>query len=129
MEKEDDTVGDLEPVYNAETERELYAAEQGNAKAQYRIGRLFEHDGDGVPKNLSKAREWYLKAAEQGHGLAQLETGNMMERGQGGAKQISAEILEWNLKAVRQIARAQFHVGAHCAHRKDGVRDYATVME
>ena len=46
------------------------AAEQGDAAAQYTLGRLYEL-GRGVPKDEAKAAHWYRKAAEQepkGHG-------------------------------------------------------------
>jgi hypothetical protein len=46
---------------------ELYekAADQGNVRAQYNLGVLYE-SGQGVPKDLGKAAELYQKAANQG---------------------------------------------------------------
>jgi hypothetical protein len=46
------------------------AAEQGNANAQYNVGVMFQ-DGQGVPKDLIKAKEWIIKAANQGFEEAQ----------------------------------------------------------
>ena len=37
-------------------------AEQGDARAQYYLGLLYEN-GDGVPRDYEKAREWYEKSA------------------------------------------------------------------
>lgn len=52
----------------------LKPAEEGNADAQFLVGRIYE-DGElvneseyqGVTKDLDKAAEWLAKAAEQGH--------------------------------------------------------------
>lgn len=41
-----------------------YAAERGHAKASFELAKLYE-SGRGVPRDLKKAEEWYLKAAER----------------------------------------------------------------
>ncbi|GBU26915.1 hypothetical protein R84B8_00431 [Treponema sp. R8-4-B8] len=52
------------------------AAEQGDAEAQYDLGKIYQHGGyAGVPKDDAKALEWYCKAAEQGYAYAQYESG------------------------------------------------------
>jgi TPR repeat protein len=40
-------------------------ADQGDRYGEYRMG-LRYRDGDGVPKDLAKAREWLQKSADQG---------------------------------------------------------------
>jgi TPR repeat protein len=40
------------------------AAEQGYARAQNHLGRMYA-DGQGVEKNENAAEQWYRKAAEQ----------------------------------------------------------------
>ena len=40
-------------------------ADQGDRYGEYRMG-LRYRDGDGVPKDLDKAREWLQKSADQG---------------------------------------------------------------
>ena len=45
-------------------------AAQGNAQAQFELGRLYE-SGLGVPKSHKKAMEYWKLAAEQNHALAQ----------------------------------------------------------
>ena len=45
------------------------AADRGNARAQDRLGWLYEH-GRGVPQDLEKAKELYQKAADQGNEAA-----------------------------------------------------------
>lgn len=44
----------------------LPMAEDGDARAQYAIGRLYEK-GRGVDRDFATAAEWYRKAAERGH--------------------------------------------------------------
>jgi len=45
-------------------------AEQGDARAQYRVGALFYY-GQGVTENRKEAVLWYRLAAEQGYVQAQ----------------------------------------------------------
>ncbi len=45
-------------------------AEQGNAKAQFNLGVMYDR-GLGVPQDYAEAVKWYRKAAEQGHAGAQ----------------------------------------------------------
>ena len=56
----------LEMVLHISTAVEWYrkAAEQGDARSQYNLGRMYEN-GCGVDKNISTAVELYRKAAEQ----------------------------------------------------------------
>ena len=46
------------------------AADQGHAKAQYKLGLCYEK-GEGVKKNLTKAIQYYTLAADQGNTKAQ----------------------------------------------------------
>ena len=56
----------LEMVLHISTAVKRYrkAAEQGDARSQYNLGRMYEN-GCGVDKNISTAVELYRKAAEQ----------------------------------------------------------------
>lgn len=105
-------------------------AEQGNAKAQNRIGWMYEH-GYGVPKDEQQAAAWYLKAAEQGNATAQTNLGMMYRNGRGVTKDEQQAIVwfrkaaeqgdgvaqvslgaEWHLKAAAQgNAEAQYNLG------------------
>lgn len=58
-------------VYSAELQNK---AEQGDAKAQYELGRCY-NNAKGVEKNLEKAFYWFKKAAEQGLAKAQNNLG------------------------------------------------------
>ena len=47
------------------------SAEQGNAKAQFKLGNCY-YNGEGVEKDLDKAIYWYEKSAEQGNEDAEM---------------------------------------------------------
>ena len=51
--------------YKVEFDSLLADAEGGQARAQNRIGEMYEY-GQGVERNLENAFEWYSKAAKQG---------------------------------------------------------------
>lgn len=59
-----------------------YLAEEGDARAQYDLGLLYD-TGRGVPQSNEKALQWYQKAAEQGEPRAQYNLGLMYANGQG----------------------------------------------
>ena len=60
-------------------------ADQGDARAQYILGLMYEH-ARGVPKNHDEARRWYGLAAQQGFADAQFRLGLMHHNGRGAAK-------------------------------------------
>ena len=60
----------------------VQAAEQGNAQAQYNLGRMLDM-GDGVPQNYAEAVKWYRLAAEQGYVEAQGNLSVMLLKGNG----------------------------------------------
>ncbi len=55
-------------------------AEQGDAKAQRNLGRMYR-TGRGVPQDYARAVGWYRKAAEQGLAAAQRNLGKMYYEG------------------------------------------------
>lgn len=58
------------------------AAEQGLARAQVRLGLMYNY-GRGVPKDYAKAAQWYRMAAVQGHARAQSSLGGSYGNGVG----------------------------------------------
>jgi len=76
------------------------AAEQGYAKAQDKLGEMYQF-GNGVAQDYEEAIKWYRKAAEQGDKLGQYDLGIMYENGYGVAKDKSMAI-EWYRKAAKQ---------------------------
>jgi hypothetical protein len=75
-------------------------AEQGDAKAQYRLGASYAY-GEGVPKDYTEAVRWCRKAADQGDAKARYALGFMSDKGQG-VPQDYAEVARWHRKAADQ---------------------------
>src|SRR5262249_60754173 len=76
-------------------------AEQGNAEAEYRLGRMSE-GGQGVRQDSAEAAKWYRKSAEQGYPPAQRSLGSMYQGGYGGLSKDEAEARRWFTKAAEQ---------------------------
>ena len=103
----------------AEVSRYQQRAEQGDAFAQYQLGRVYAR-GDGVPQDFQEALRWYRRAAEQGNRFAQYQLGRVYARGDG-VPQDFQEALRWYRRAVEQgDAGAQNAIGRMYA-RGDGV--------
>ena len=86
-------------------------AQQGDAKAQYNLGLLYEN-GWGVTQNYKKAVAWYQKAANQGIAEAQYNLGVMYEKGRG-VQQAYKQAAAWYEKAANQgYVQAQNNLGA-----------------
>ena len=85
-------------------------AEQGYAKAQYRLGLMYG-TGKGVLQDYAEAVKWYRKATEQGYAKAQYRLGFMYFEGQG-VPQDDARAVGWGRKAAEQgDAEAQYFLG------------------
>ena len=99
-------------------------AEQGNAAAQFNLGRMYDK-GQSVAKDYAEAAKWYRRAAEQGHARAQYNLGIMYADGQGVPKDY-AEALKWYRRAAEQgEAYAQNNLGTMYEHGKGVQQDYA----
>ncbi len=88
----------------------LPLAKKGFAKAQYNLGVMYEK-GNGVEKNLKKAKKWFQFAAEQGLSRAQYNLGLMYGKGNGVAKDYSKAIKWLSLAADQGNGKAQTNLG------------------
>jgi len=83
------------------------AAENGNAEAQFELGRIYGN-GDGVPQNYPTAIEWLEKAAHQHHPKAQESLGSIYANGVG-VEQDFTSARGWYLQAARNgLGSAQY---------------------
>lgn len=90
------------------------AAEQGQAQAQYELGRRCAA-GDGRARDDGRAARWYALAAEQGHADAQCALAVMYLSGRG---VVSDELRAFGLfehAAQQGHSRAQWNLGKLCA--------------
>jgi hypothetical protein len=67
-------------------------AEQGIADAQFNLGQLYAN-GQGVPQDYVRARQWYEKAAVQGEVLAQFNLGGYIWKWERGSERLSAGLV------------------------------------
>jgi len=86
--------------YSAAFEEWQRPAEEGDAEAQYGLGRLYFY-GQGVDQDYSKAAKWYRKAALQNHARSQANLGHLYEAGLG-VEQDFAEAARWYRAAAEQ---------------------------
>jgi TPR repeat protein len=85
-------------------------ADEGNADAQEKIGRLYER-GKGVPKDFTQAESWYRKAAEQGDAAAQARLGFMYRIGEGVTRDPKQAAKWYALGAAKGNPLAQVGLG------------------
>lgn len=76
------------------------AAKQGDSKAQFELGVLYD-DSRGVPQDYVQAAAWWRKAADQGHADAQYNLGVSYYLGEG-VPQDYAQTDAWLRKAAAQ---------------------------
>jgi len=82
------------------------AAEQGDATAQYHLGRMYAK-GEGVTENYKESVVWLSRAANQGNAEAQLGLGYMYETGRGIPKD-NVKAYAWMVLAAAQGVKEAF---------------------
>jgi serine/threonine protein kinase/tetratricopeptide (TPR) repeat protein len=88
-----------DPLYREAFESERRTAEHGEPPAQCALADLYLR-GEGVPRDPTKAVEWFQKAAEHGNVDAQKRLGSLYLHGADGVNQDSAEAIKWFRKAA-----------------------------
>jgi TPR repeat protein len=84
----------------------LMNAEKGQSQAMLNLGRLYE-EGVGVPRNFTKALEWYQTAADAGEKEAHMRLGLCYEIGMGAAADIGRAIKNFEKAAELGFAPAR----------------------
>lgn len=104
------TAFDGDYVWEERFNTQLLKAEQGDTKAQYAIGKMYEK-GRGTDKNQVKAFQWYIKSAKQGNKRAAYKIGYGFLKGRGISKN-SGKALKWlRISAAKGYERAEFYIG------------------
>jgi TPR repeat protein len=86
-------------------------AEDGEAKAQFHLGRMYAL-GQGVAPDSKEAIGWYRKAAEQGNADAEYVLAVMVEDNAAASPRDAAEARAWLRQAAEQGGfNAQFRLG------------------
>lgn len=118
----------LTGVAHAKSPKEIQslrvAAAQGNAKAQFSLGEMYDN-GQDVDQSYSEAIKWYRRAAEQGNAKAQYIVGWRYSIGNG-VKKDEAEAVKWyRLAAAQGNIEAQFDLGDMYYKGRGVKQDYA----
>lgn len=86
------------------------AAQQGNAKFNYKLGLIMSEGKYHLPKNVPQAVEYFSVAADGGHVHAQFELGSMYLDGDGAAEDNAKGRHYLNLAATQGHELAQFRL-------------------
>ncbi|MEP6998155.1 MAG: tetratricopeptide repeat protein [Betaproteobacteria bacterium] len=98
-------------------------AERGNAKAQYRLGRMYEF-GQGVAVDKAQALVWLRRSAAQGDSEAQLELGVIYATGDGVKQDDKMAVALFQKAATQGEATAQYNLGLMYAKGNGVQKDY-----
>lgn len=91
----------------------IQAANRGDAEAENELGFMYATGANGLPRDLTKALDWYRKAAAQGFAKAEVNLGDMYFYGLGGLDKSYLDALSWYLKAAaQQNSGAEFRLGS-----------------
>jgi localization factor PodJL len=86
------------------------AADRGFAMAQYRLAKLYER-GEGVPADLTIARQWTERAAASGNRRAMHDLGVYFARGEGAPLDEAAAFRWFRQAAELGVADSQYNLG------------------
>ena len=98
------------PPSNTSTADLQKTATQGVAEAQTNLGLLYYY-GRNVPRDYTKAREWFEKAAAQGDADAQYNLGTLYDFGKGVSQDFSMARHWYEQAATQGHAGAQNNLG------------------
>ena len=98
-------------------------AEQGNIKAQGRLGLMYER-GIGIQQDYDKAREWYNRAIKRNSGFALARRGFMYERGLGELQDYTRAVSYYHRAIEQGNASAYAHLGFLYFNGKGVDKDY-----
>lgn len=113
-----------QPVEDNDYQKNIAAAQQGDADAQTTIGFCYAK-GDGVAQDYAQAFYWWSKAAAQGNVVAQNGVGLSYQYGKGVAQDY-AQAAYWYQQAANQgYADAQQNLGYCYKHGYGLTRDNA----
>lgn len=89
--------------------RQLSSAQEGNIKAMYDVGKLYER-GRGTNLDLKLAAQWYEKAASAGQTSAQSRLGIMYFEGRGVKQNYAKALSLLNSAAKDNVPSAQYQL-------------------
>jgi TPR repeat protein len=128
-----DIITNLFPQIDSDTKKLVFAvtqrgADHGDTNAMRNLGYLYR-EGQGVPQDYAKAREWYKKAADKGNAAGMNGLGALYYNGYGVAQDY-AKAREWYKKAAdKGNAAGMSSLGALYYNGYGVAQDYAKARE
>ena len=113
--------------YKAALPKLKIAAEKGNKKAQYRLGRCYDK-GHGVTENNNVAFVWYQKSAMQNYAKGQYALGKCYLKGKGTTTD-EAKAKIWLTKAVKNPKGGQKVKEKIKQEAKEGDKDAKNIQK
>ncbi len=105
----------LDAVYAGDKDKALsiwkILAARGDARAQFRLARLYDLNSASNEKDLQRAVEWYQKAAEQSLASAQNRLGELTAEGRGVSKDAASAFRLWQAAAAQGNVQGQYNLG------------------
>ena len=97
-------------------------AEQGNQRAELKLGIYYDFGEEGLPQDPRLAAKWYKKSAEQGYRVAEYNLGIYYVYGKGDLPQDPRLAASWFKKSAEQgDRRAELALGVYYEHGKGGL--------
>ena len=97
-------------------------AEQGNQRAELKLGIYYDFGEEGLPQDPRLAAKWYKKSAEQGYRVAEYNLGIYYVYGKGDLPQDPRLAASWFKKSAEQgYRRAEFALGMYYDYGKGGL--------
>ena len=106
----------------------LAAAENGDPAAAFEVATRYA-EGSVVPKDLSKAADWYRKAAEGGIAVAQYRLASLYERGQGVGKDLTSAVNWYQRAADQGNINAMHNLAVLMSEGVDGQPDHEKALQ
>ena len=98
------------------------AADQGDERAQYNIGVMYEK-GRGIPQNYKTAVKWFTLSGKSGFASAQYKLGVMNEKGRGVPQNYMTAAKWYTLAAEQGNTLAQYNLGIMYAKGRGVIKD------
>jgi len=115
-------------IWEEKFKKALPKAEQGDAKAQYAVGEMFQK-GKGTVKDAAKAFKWYSKAAQKGNKKAAYKVGRAYLDGKGVSRNYSKAYSWLKKSADKKYVRAEYYLGTMYENGKGVSTDYDKALK
>jgi TPR repeat protein len=103
-------------------------ADAGDPRAEWLLGDLYLN-GRGVPRNFTRARDYWQKAAAVGDQDAMCSLGLLLSVGLGGPTDLKRAVSLFEKSASMGSTQAQCYMGLECIWRTEGHQDYPRAVK